>query len=63
MVTEEFLKSLVQERNLSVAESEVLFRAFAEKSIEEIAIDLQISANAVRKRLGEAYDKIGVPGN
>ncbi len=62
MVTDEFLKSLVQERNLSAAEAEVLFRAFANKSIEDIATDLQISANAVRKRLGEAYDKIGVPG-
>jgi hypothetical protein len=62
MISEEFLKDLVQERNLSAAEAEVLFRALADKPIEAIALDLQISANAVRKRLGEAYDKIGVPG-
>ncbi|MBD2770689.1 LuxR C-terminal-related transcriptional regulator [Iningainema tapete] len=62
MVTKEFLKGLFQARNLSEAEAEVVFRALEEKSIEAIAKELKISANAVRKRLGEAYDKLGVPG-
>ncbi|NJM69334.1 MAG: hypothetical protein HC862_03365 [Scytonema sp. RU_4_4] len=62
MVTKEFLQNLFKAQGLSDAEAEVVFRALEEKPIEVIAKELNISANAVRKRLGEAYDKLGVPG-
>jgi DNA-binding CsgD family transcriptional regulator len=62
MVTEEFLKGLFEQRSLSVAEIEVVSLALKDISIEAIANDLAISTNAVRKRLGEAYDKLDVPG-
>lgn len=62
MLTEEFLKNLFKQRNLSDAEAEVVFRALKDISIEAIALELNISPNAVRKRLGEVYDKLGVFG-
>jgi DNA-binding CsgD family transcriptional regulator len=62
MLTEEFLKNLFKQRNLSDAEAEVVFLALKDISIERIADQLNISANAVRKRLGEVYDKLGVSG-
>ena len=62
MPTEEFLKNLFKQRNLSDAEAEVVFRALKDISIEAIALELNISPNAVRKRLGEVYDKFDVFG-
>ncbi len=62
MFTEQFLKDLFKQRSLSDAEAEVVFRALKDSSIEEIAIELNISPNAVRKRLGEVYDKLGISG-
>lgn len=62
MLTEKFLKDLFKRKNLSDAEADVVFLTLRNISIEKISQELDISPNAVRKRLGEVYDKLGVDG-
>jgi DNA-binding CsgD family transcriptional regulator len=62
MLTEEFLKDLSKQHYLSDSEADVLSRTLKDMSIDAIAADLSITQNAVRKRLGEVYDKLGVSG-
>jgi hypothetical protein len=62
MLSEKFLKNIFKQNNLSDAEAEVVFLALKNKSIEIISTELRISANAVRKRLGEVYDKFDISG-
>lgn len=62
MPTEQFLKDFLKKYNLSDAESEAVSLVLEEKSIQEISLKLSVSENAVRKRLGEVYEKLGISG-
>ncbi|MBP5971308.1 hypothetical protein HW132_00800 [Brasilonema sp. CT11] len=61
-VSAEFLEVLAGRRGLSSSELEVLFLAVQGKSPSEAAKELNISAEAVRKRLSEVYKKFDVGG-
>ncbi|MBW4687311.1 MAG: NACHT domain-containing protein [Komarekiella atlantica HA4396-MV6] len=61
-IPEDFILALAQERCLSSSELEVLLYAVQDKSPNAIAIELGISAEAVRKRLSEVYKKFQVSG-
>ena len=62
-IPEDFLLALAQERSVSSSELEVLLHAVQDKSPNAIAQELDISAEAVRKRLSEVYKKFQVSGN
>ncbi len=63
MASKDFLDELAKRYGLSVAEQEVLPLVERGESIETIAIELHISHNAVRKRLGKIYENIGIGGS
>jgi hypothetical protein len=58
----EFLSRQAREHQLSSAEAETLILAW-ETPIGDIAEQLNLSPNAVQKRLGEVYSKFKVSGN
>lgn len=62
MISQDFLKTIATERNLSKAELEVLSLAMEGQGTAAIASHLQISGDAVRKRLSEVYHKFKIPG-
>ncbi|MEH2143462.1 NB-ARC domain-containing protein [Nostoc sp.] len=62
-IPEDFLLALAQERGVSSSELEVLLYAVQDKSPNAIAQELDISAEAVRKRLSEVYKKFQVSGS
>ena len=62
MLPEDFLISYVRKYNLTAGESEALLAALAGKAISQIATELGIKPNAVRKRLGEVYQKFEIEG-
>ena len=62
MVPSDFLLNYVAQYKITSGELEVLKLILAGKSIAEIALDLGIQANAVRKRLGEVYAKFAIAG-
>jgi len=61
-IPEGFILALAQEHCLSSSELEVLLYGIQDKSPNAIAIELGISAEAVRKRLSEVYKKFQVSG-
>nr|MDZ7999008.1 NB-ARC domain-containing protein [Aulosira sp. DedVER01a] len=63
IIPKDFLLALAQERSLSESEIEVLPYALEGKSPNAIAKELDISAEAVRKRLSEVYKKFAVSGS
>ncbi|MEQ9550836.1 MAG: NB-ARC domain-containing protein [Coleofasciculus sp. G3-WIS-01] len=62
MISQDFLKTIATERGLSKAELEVLSLAMEGHGTAAIASHLQISGDAVRKRLSEVYQKFKIPG-
>lgn len=62
MISQDFLKTIATERNLSKSELEVLSLAMEGHGTAAIASHLQISGDAVRKRLSEVYHKFKIPG-
>jgi WD40 repeat protein/DNA-binding CsgD family transcriptional regulator len=62
-IPEDFLKAVAAQRNVSEAELAALSLALTGQKAEAIAKSLQISAPAVRKRLGSVYDKFDIPGS
>jgi len=62
VISQDFLKTIATERNLSKAELEVLSLAMEGNGTAAIASQLQISGDAVRKRLSEVYHKFKIPG-
>lgn len=62
MIPREFLKDVATERGVSNTELEALFLAMEGQQTEAIASQLGISADAVRKRLSEVYQKFKIPG-
>ncbi|MBW4591655.1 MAG: pentapeptide repeat-containing protein [Brasilonema angustatum HA4187-MV1] len=59
---ESFLRAVASERNVSEAELGALILALGGQTAESIATILNISAPAVRKRLGSVYQKFGLAG-
>ncbi|MEQ8755055.1 MAG: NB-ARC domain-containing protein [Coleofasciculus sp. G1-WW12-02] len=62
MISQDFLKTIATERGLSKSELEVLSLAMEGHGTAAIASHLQISGDAVRKRLSEVYQKFKIPG-
>jgi DNA-binding CsgD family transcriptional regulator len=62
VISENFLKTIAQEYHVSNAELEVLSLAMQGESTAAIATQLSISADAVRKRLSEMYQKFQISG-
>jgi hypothetical protein len=62
VISQDFLKTIATERNLSKSELEVLSLAMEGHGTAAIASHLQISGDAVRKRLSEVYQKFKIPG-
>ncbi|MFM6454425.1 MAG: NB-ARC domain-containing protein [Planktothrix sp.] len=59
----DFLKAVAVERGLSDAELEALSLALEGYSTTDIATQLDLSAIAIRKRLGEVYKKFQIAGS
>lgn len=62
MIPQDFLKAVAAEHSVSESELEVLSHALAGETITAIATNLEIRAEAVRKRLGEVYKKFHIGG-
>ncbi|NWF61407.1 MAG: pentapeptide repeat-containing protein [Fischerella sp.] len=62
-ISKSFLRAITTERNISEAELSALVLALAGHTAESIATTLEISAAAVRKRLGSVYQKFGIAGS
>ena len=62
VVPQSFLTRFVSQYSVTTSELEALTSALAGKPIAEIAEELGIQANAVRKRLGEVYQKFDLKG-
>ena len=62
MIPSDFLLDYVTQHQVTPGELEVLRLILAGSSITEIATELGIQANAVRKRLGEIYAKFAIAG-
>lgn len=62
VISHKFLKTIAQEHHVSQAELEVLSLAMQGESTAAIASKLSISADAVRKRLSEVYQKFHISG-
>lgn len=61
-ITEEFLKTIATQHNVSEEELHTLHLALAGQTAEKIADTLgNIKASAVRKRLKSVYEKFGIP--
>lgn len=63
MSLQDFLKVVADKKGLSEAELETLSLALTKQSVAEIAGELKITTEAVRKRLGEIYQKFGLTGH
>ncbi|MFW9261927.1 NB-ARC domain-containing protein [Nostoc sp. CALU 546] len=62
-IPESFLRAVTAEHNVSEAEVSALLLALAGQTAESIATTLEISAAAVRKRLGSVYQKFDIAGS
>jgi len=62
VISQEFLKAVATERGLTAAELEALSLAMDGEGTAAIAEQLNISADAVRKRLSEVYQKFQIEG-
>ena len=62
LIPQDFTIDYVSKYNITPGELEVLLAALGGKAIADIAGELNIQANAVRKRLGEVYQKFGIKG-
>ena len=62
MIPQNFLEHLATEHGLSKSELKALSPAVNGQQIPAIAISLNISEDAVRKRLSEIYQKFQIPG-
>ena len=62
IIPQSFLIHLTRQYNITPGELEALAAALSGKSINDIAGELGIQANAVRKRLGEVYHKFEIKG-
>ncbi len=62
LIPQDFLISYVSKYNVTPGELEALSAALTGKAIAEIALELGIQTNAVRKRLGEVYYKFEIKG-
>lgn len=62
MISQDFLKAIATEYNVSEGELEVLSLAMQGQSTAEIAKRIGISGDAVRKRLSEVYQKFEIAG-
>lgn len=62
MIPQEFLRTVATEHGVSNTELTVLWMALDGKSILAIATQLEITPEAVRKRLGEVYKKFRIGG-
>ena len=63
MLPHKFLSQMAQEHQLSADQESVFFLRFgADKSDQEIALELGISEEAYRKRMGEIYRKFDIGG-
>lgn len=62
IIPQSFLIRIVSQYNVTPGELEALSAALSGKSITDIAHELDIQANAVRKRLGEVYQKFDIKG-
>ena len=62
-ISEDFLTSIAKEHHVSDAEFDALRLALSGQTAEESSAVLEISAVAVRKRLGSIYQKFSLAGN
>ena len=62
-ISQSSLRQLVKTHGISTAELEALALALAGQPADKIALQIGISAVAVRKRLGAVYKKFGIAGN
>ena len=62
LIPQDFLIDYVRQYNVTEGELEALSAALMGKAIAEIAGELNIQPNAVRKRLGEVYQKFDIKG-
>lgn len=62
MIPQDFLEHLATERGLSKSELKALSLAVNGQQIPAIAISLNTSEDAIRKRLSEIYHKFQIPG-
>ncbi|MEM8829475.1 MAG: NB-ARC domain-containing protein [Cyanobacteria bacterium P01_G01_bin.19] len=62
-ISDDLLQAVALEQNVSPIELETLKLALSGKSATEIATILDVSAVAIRKRLGSVYQKFNLPGN
>lgn len=62
LIPQDFLTSYVRQYSVTTGELEALSAALAGKAIADIAVELGIKPNAVRKRLGEVYQKFDIRG-
>lgn len=62
MFPENFLKAIANEKELSERELEVLSLTLKSESTKQIGVKLDITEDAVRKRLGEVYKKFQITG-
>ena len=62
-IPEDYLKSIAKKHNVSEAEFDALRLALSGQTAEESSAVLDISAVAVRKRLGAVYQKFSLVGN
>ena len=62
MIPLEFLTDHLQQYEVTPGEREVIAAVLSGKSLTEIALNLGIKTNAVRKRLGEVYYKFEIVG-
>ena len=62
-IPEDYLKSIAKEHNVSEAEFDALRLALSGQTAQESSAVLDISAVAVRKRLGAVYQKFSLAGN
>lgn len=62
MISQDFLKAIAPDRGISDSELEALKLAIAGHSTADIAKQLGIREEAVRKRLGEVYKKFQIAG-
>ena len=62
-ISDDLLRAISLEQNVSKIELETLKLALSGKSATEIGTILDVSAVAIRKRLGSVYQKFDLPGN
>lgn len=62
MIPQDFLKNVTKRLGVSQTELEALEEALKGQNVDEIASKLEVTREAIQKRLGEIYKKFQIPG-